>query len=99
MRKQYLPRRILAARHRVRQMLRTHLLHEIAARKWLGRRATIVEQQLELLAADAAPMPARIADIQISKIDNVRRTNDKCRQKARKERRLFYEIRIAPDEP
>ena len=78
-------------------VLGAHLLHEVATRKWLRRGTAIVVEQMETLSGQASPMPAQVAEIQVSEVDDIRLARYEMRKEREKKSELLDEIGAVPN--
>ena len=84
-----------AARERALERTRRDLLHLIAPRERLRGRPAVVEEQPPTRTGAAAPVPERVAKIEIREIDEIRLPGEQRRQEPDEERPLLHEVRIA----
>ena len=79
-------------------MFRAHLLHEIAPRERPAGSTTVIKEQSKPLARQAAPVPARVTEVEVGEVHEVRPARGESREESREERRLLDEIRIPSHE-
>ena len=80
-------------------VLGAHLLDEVRARERLPGGSAIVVQQPVALAGQPTPVPARVAQVHVGKVDDVGIGRGQVRHHAGEEAHLLHEIGVTTGEP